>query len=126
MKRAWLWFIRRTLNHLTLAIARSRLGPFAIVRVAGRRTGIVRDTPIVAAPIDGGFMLELTYGSDVQWYRNVRAAGGCVIVRHRSEHRIIRVEEVDTATGLAAFGPAAQGLLRMLRREHFVRFLEAA
>jgi len=124
VKRAWLWLIRHTLNHATLGMARSRVGPFAIVRVAGRKTGVTRDTPIIAAPIDGGFMLELTYGPDVQWYRNVRAAGGCTIVRHRVEHRIVRVEEVDAETGLAAFPPAQRRVLRLLRRRHFVRFVE--
>lgn len=124
MRRAWLWFIRHTLNHLTLGIARSGRGPFAIVRHVGRKSGVVRETPIIAAPVDGGFMIELTYGPEVQWYRNILAAGGCVIVRHQVEHRIVAIEKADAATGLAAFTPLQRRVLRMLRREEFVRLTE--
>lgn len=83
----------------------------------------MRETPIIVAPIDGGFMVELTYGPEVQWYQNVLAAGGCTIVRRQAEHRIVRIEPVDAATGLAAFPASQRGVLRLLRRRHFVRFV---
>ena len=124
MKRAWLWLIQHSLNHLTLAIARSRHGEFALVRVVGRKSGISRENPVIAAPVAGGFMLELTYGPEVQWFKNVQAAGGCTIVRHQVEHRIVRIEPVDTATGISAFAPFQRRVLRLLRRKEFVRFLE--
>jgi hypothetical protein len=125
VKRAWLRFIAATLNKATVRRAYWRRGPFAAIRVAGRTSGIVRETPIIAAPIAGGFMIELTYGPEVQWYRNVVAAGGCVLVHHAVEHTITRLEPgVPVAEGRAAFGSFPRVVLRLLRRTHFVRFLE--
>ena len=38
-KQAWLWTIKHTFNHLTLAMARSGTGPLMIVRHVGRKSG---------------------------------------------------------------------------------------
>lgn len=124
MKRAWLWLIRHTLNHLTIRVARSKRGPYLVMRHVGRKTGIVRETPIITAEVPGGFMIELTYGPQVQWYRNIRAAGGCVVVRHQVEHRIVDFQEVDAATGRAAFTPFQQRVLKLLNRREFVKLVE--
>ena len=51
-------------------------------------------------------MIELTYGDRVDWYRNVRAAGGCRILLHGTEWVITGFEPMDAATGRAAFTPA--------------------
>jgi deazaflavin-dependent oxidoreductase (nitroreductase family) len=73
----WNRFLKKTLNRVTLRAARSGRGPFSIVTSVGRKTGRVYETPIIVQPTDGGFMIELTYGDQVQWYKNVRAAGNC-------------------------------------------------
>jgi hypothetical protein len=39
------------------------------------------ETPIFVEPFDRGFVIELTYGPQVDWYKNVLAAGGCTQVR---------------------------------------------
>jgi deazaflavin-dependent oxidoreductase (nitroreductase family) len=119
-------FLKHTLNHLTLRIARCGHGPFSIVRHVGRKSGTPYETPIIVQPVVGAFMVELTYGDRVDWYRNVLAAGGCGILYRGSEYVVDGIEPVDAGTGIAAFTPAQQRLLRMLHREHFVRFLCAA
>ncbi|UDY23737.1 nitroreductase family deazaflavin-dependent oxidoreductase [Nocardioides sp. Kera G14] len=126
MKRAWLRLISSTLNPVTRRIAASEHGPFSLVRHVGRKTGTVRETPIVAAPIPGGFMIELTYGRGVQWWRNVQAAGEFELVRHRIEHHITGWQYVDAEHGRAAFPLPARVVLRALRRRDFVQLTEAA
>ena len=119
---AWGTILKHTLNPLTLRAARRGRGPFSIVTSVGRKSGKTYETPIIVQPTDGGFMIELTYGDRVQWYRNVVAAGGCRITYKGTEYDITRIEPVDAAAGLAAFPPSQRRILTLLRRKHFVRF----
>jgi hypothetical protein len=125
MRRAWLWFIKHTLNKLTSRAARTAHGPFSLVRHVGRKSGRTFETPIIVAPVPEGFVCELTYGEDVDWYRNIAAAGGCVLVVNGVEHEIVGVEPYGTDAGLRAFGGARAALLRLLRRHDF-RLLRTA
>lgn len=118
-------FLKHTLNPLTIRLARGASSPFALVRHVGRTSGKRYETPIIVQPTAGGLVIELTYGDQVDWYRNVRAAGGCVILFHRVEYVIDGFEPMTAAEGMAAFTPGQQRVLRMLRREHFVKFLGA-
>lgn len=119
MRRAWLWFIKHTLNKLTSRAARTPGGPFTLVRHVGRKSGKTFETPIIVAPVPGGFVCELTYGDDVNWFRNIVAAGGCVLVVDGVEHEIVAVEPYGTDAGLRAFGGARALVLRLLRRHDF-------
>lgn len=119
LRKGWLIFIKYTLNRLTLRIARSSFGPFAIVRHVGRRSGKHYETPIIARPAPAGFVIELTYGPEVDWHKNVLAAGGCSLVWHGQEYTIRAIEPIDADTGLKAFSPWQQRLLRLLRRQEF-------
>lgn len=119
LHRGWLIILKYTLNPLTRRLARSSIGPFTIVRHIGRRSGKVYETPIIAAPIKDGFVIELTYGHDVDWHKNVLAAGGCTILRHGREFVIDQIEPVDAETGRAAFSRPQQIILRLLGRKDF-------
>lgn len=126
LRQLWLRLIARTLNRLTLRLAHAGRGPFTVVRPRGRRTGVVRETPIIVAPLGQDFVIELTYGDGVQWYRNVVAAGGCELVRGGRTVTIGGIEPLDAEAGLAAFPPAQRRVLRLLRRTHFRRFVRVA
>ena len=119
LRNGWLIVLKFTLNPLTRRLARSSFGPFSIVRHIGRRSGKPYETPIIVAPVTDGFVIELTYGPDVDWHKNVVAAGGCTLVWHGKEFEIEKIEPVDTQTGRAAFSPPQQLILRLLRRKHF-------
>jgi len=123
--RLFLRVLKHTLNPLTLRAARSGRGPFSMVRHVGRTTGRVYETPVMLAPVPGGFVAELTYGPDVSWYRNVVAAGGCVVVHRGREHVVDRVEPWPREAGLAAFGFPRSLILRVLRRHEFRLLHEA-
>jgi hypothetical protein len=124
-QRVFLQVLKHTLNPLALRAARSGRGPFSLVRHVGRTSGREYETPLILARVDGGFVAELTYGTGVSWYRNVVAAGRCVVVHRGSEHRVDRIEPCSPEAGLAAFGYPAALILRLLRRREF-RFLHEA
>ena len=117
-------FLKHTLNRATTRAARGRGGPFALVKHVGRKSGKPYETPIIVQPTEGGFVIELTYGPEVDWYRNVVAANGCRVLYHGAEHVIEGLEPLPAAEGIAAFTPGQQGILRLLRRTHFVKLLE--
>jgi deazaflavin-dependent oxidoreductase (nitroreductase family) len=125
LKRGFLWLVTHTVNRVSAPLARSGFGPFALVRHVGRRSGRTYETPLVVARVPGGFVIELTYGPGVDWYRNIAAAGGCVIVYQRSDYHVHRIEPCSTEDGLAAFGFPRSLVLRLLRRHEF-RHLQVA
>jgi deazaflavin-dependent oxidoreductase (nitroreductase family) len=116
-------FLKHYFNPLTRRIAQSSFGPFAIIRHVGRRSGKQYETPIIVRPIENGFMIELTYGPDVDWYKNVLAASGCTVLWHRQEYVITRIKPVDTETGMSAFPLVMRTFLRLARRQHFSQLL---
>ena len=119
LRKDLLIVLKHTLNPLTRQLARSSIGPFTIVRHVGRRSGKLYETPIIVSPVDDGFVIELTYGYDVDWHKNVLAAGGCTLLWHGKEYVVDRIERIDTEAGLAAFPPPQRQILRLLRRKHF-------
>jgi hypothetical protein len=78
------------------AIAGARgLAPDHLVtlEVRGRRSGRTISFPLVMAVVDGDRFLVSMLGADVNWVRNVKAAGGRALLRHgRSES--VRLEEL--------------------------------
>ena len=75
--------------------------------------------------VHDGFIAEPTYGPEVNWYRNIVAAGECVIISRRSEYEIDRIEPYPADAGIRAFGYPAAFVLKLLRRHEF-RFLHVA
>lgn len=104
---------------LTLRAARSGRGPFSVVRHVGRKTGNGYETPLILAESEGGFVAELTYRENVSWYRNIVAAGNCVILFKGIEHQIDRIDPYSAEEGLRAFGNPAAILLRLMGRHEF-------
>lgn len=126
MKRAWLSFIRGTLNRVTGGAARRGSARFSLVRSIGRTSGREYETPIIVSPVADGFVAELTYGPEVNWYRNIVATGHCVIVHRGVEHMIDRIEPMDAPAGLAAYPAGQRIVLRLLRRRDFIHLHETA
>lgn len=122
VRSGWLLMLKHTLNPLTRRLARASFGPFSIVRHIGRRSGKTYETPIIVARTNGGFVIELTYGPNVDWHKNVLAAGGCMLVWHGKEYRITKIEPLDTASGLSAFPLSQQFVLRLSGRKHFEKW----
>lgn len=118
IKRWWLGFIHRRLNPATLAMARAGRGPFSLVRHVGRKSGRTFEAPLVLADAPEGIIAELTYGPEVNWFRNVLAGGGEILHRGRW-YRITGVEPYPTDRGRRAFGRFRSLILVILRRHDF-------
>ena len=105
----------RLYNPLVRRLAAGRRPPFALVRHVGRRTGRVRETPVVAVVTPRGVLVPLTYGPGTDWCRNVLAAGGCTLVLGGREQRLTRPAVVDRAAVAGAFPPPLRVVMRALR-----------
>jgi deazaflavin-dependent oxidoreductase (nitroreductase family) len=118
-KRGYLRVLARTINPLALAAARSTRGPFSALRHVGRRSGRTYETPLILAPVDDGFVAELTYGSDVAWCRNLAANGRGELVVNGTTYRVTGIEPYPASAGLAAYPQPQRTILKLLRRTEF-------
>lgn len=121
------YFNKHVTNRLLRGFARAPFGPFALVRHVGRKSGKAYETPIMVFPIQGGFLVALTYGPQVDWYQNVQAAGGCQLVWHNHPYTVMHVEDMAADAALPLFPQPQQSILRSLGRVHdFVKMLTSA
>jgi deazaflavin-dependent oxidoreductase (nitroreductase family) len=77
------------------------LGPNALLSVRGRKSGQVRTTPVALVEIDGRRRVLGTFG-DVNWVRNLRAAGEGTITFGRRQQPV-RAEELSHDEKVAFF-----------------------
>src|SRR5215475_14509988 len=92
--------VARVVNPLVLRFAGGRHMPvLGVLHHRGRRTGQEYATPLGSRPAaGGGFVIPLTFGEAAGWYRNIRAAGRCVITWRGSD---------PSRTHPGVLGPAA-------------------
>src|SRR5262245_35164592 len=84
----------RYINPLTRPVAR-KLPSFGILRHRGRKTGRIYETPINVFRRGDTYLFFLTYGSDVQWVKNVLAAGCCSL---ETRGRVVELVEPELVT----------------------------
>jgi len=78
-------------------------GPFAIMHHVGRRSGKQYDTVLMVWLRPEGFVIALTYGPQVDWYRNLLAAEGGSVYWHRDEYTVGKPEPIEARIALTAF-----------------------
>src|SRR6266516_3538084 len=116
----------RHLNPFMLSLAGSRRLPmFAVIYHRGRRSGHSYTTPLGARPTADGFVIPLTFGERADWFRNVQAAGGCVIRWKGANYPLIDPEVVDWATVRSAFYLLERVVVPLIGIEQFVRLRHA-
>jgi deazaflavin-dependent oxidoreductase (nitroreductase family) len=71
--------------------------PLAVLHHRGRRSGRSYRTPVVAFRSAHGFVVPMTYGRDVDWARNLRAAGGGELTQMGRRFRVRHPRIVDAA-----------------------------
>lgn len=100
------WLTRTVFNRLVVLLAKSGVGLFGarILRVPGRNSGVVRETPVNVLTADGVRYLVSPRG-ETQWVRNMRAAGGGELVVGRSVEtfRAVEVDDEHKADVLRAY-----------------------
>jgi deazaflavin-dependent oxidoreductase (nitroreductase family) len=87
-------YVNRYLNRLTRPLA-GRLPGFAILTHRGRKSGRLYTTPVNVFRRGDDYVFFLTYGSDVQWVKNVLASGSCSIETHG---RVVELVDPELVT----------------------------
>ena len=87
--------VATVLNRCWAAVHALGIAPNYLVtlEVHGRRSGRTFSLPLVMAVVDGERYLVSMLGAEVDWVRNVRAAGGNVTLRHGRREEVC-LEEV--------------------------------
>lgn len=81
------------------------------LEVIGRKSGRIISFPLVMVTVDGQRYLASMLGDNVQWVRNVRAAGGKAVLRHggREDVQLEELPAGQRAPILKAYLQAAPG-----------------
>ena len=95
-----------------LLVAGVPLGPNGLVTIRGRKSGLLRTTPLAIVELSGRRWLWAPWG-EAHWVHNLRAVGGATItVRRRNEE--VTVTELDQTQRVEFFrsvlGPVARGI----------------
>jgi deazaflavin-dependent oxidoreductase (nitroreductase family) len=120
------WLTRVNLavtNRLTRPLA-GRLPWFGVLEHVGRGSGIVRRTPLNAFRRGPDrWVFALTYGPEVQWLRNVEAAGECRLLVRGRWHDLVEPRRFrDPSRRLVPL--PVRWALALLRVEWFVELRE--
>lgn len=76
------WYNKKVGNPVALKLQRKQV---TAVHHTGRKSGKEYVTPVWAERVEDSFFIHLPYGTEVDWCRNVLAAGGCTV-----EHEGVR------------------------------------
>jgi deazaflavin-dependent oxidoreductase (nitroreductase family) len=107
-------FNKRLLNPLMMQLAGRKHWYASVIEHIGRRSGKHYATPVAAERVPDGFVIPLPYGVDVDWLRNVLAAGYATVRTHGQSYRVVQPEIIAAE--------AATPLLRPERRRTYDLF----
>ena len=115
--------VARVVNPLVLILAGTRWLPlYGVIEHRGRRSGKVYRTPVVVRPTGDGFIVPMPWGEGTDWYRNVRAAGECVIRWKGRDYPLVQPEVIDDAAAAgASFGAFERAVMARLGIAHYLR-----
>ena len=118
----------RVINPLVLTLDGTRLLPlYGVIEHHGRRSGKVYRTPVVVRPTGDGVIVPMPWGERTDWYRNVRAAGECVLRWKGRDYDMVQPELVHDPTAVrASFGAVERAMMRGLRIEQWLRLRHRA
>jgi len=116
-------FTTHVFNPISRRFARWLPG-FGILGYTGRKSGKAYRTPLNIFRHGDDWVVALTYGSDVQWVKNVLAAGEATLEKGRRRIRLVDPEViVDPQRRLMPF-PVRQ-VLGLMRVSEFMRLRQA-
>ena len=114
-------FNKHVTNRILRVFTKFSHGPFANIHHIGRRSGKPYETVIWIWQMREGFVIALTYGPEVDWYRNMKANGGGSIFWHRKLYVVGKPELIDTEKALTAFPAFFRLMFRLFgKNEKFV------
>jgi deazaflavin-dependent oxidoreductase (nitroreductase family) len=114
-------FNRRWLNPWMLRYAGSRHWYAGRLEHRGRRTGRPYATPLWVDPVSEGFVMPLPYGRDVDWARNLLAAGEGVLQDHGVRYHVGNPRILPSADVLSELPGLTRRIVRMYGIESVIR-----
>jgi len=85
--------------------------PLAVIHHVGRKSGRHYRSPVLAFRTTKGFVVPMTYGRDVDWARNLRAANGGEIVQMGRHFKIRNPRIVGSKTAYPLLPPGVRSAL---------------
>jgi len=86
--------------------------PLAVVHHVGRKSGKEYRSPVVAFRTDKGFVIPMTYGTDVDWGRNLLAAGGGEVEQMGRRYKLRKPRVVGGDSAYRHLPPGVRTVLR--------------
>jgi deazaflavin-dependent oxidoreductase (nitroreductase family) len=119
-------FAARLINPLILLIAGRRWMPIVgVLRHRGRQSGRMYATPLGMRPLGNTFIMPRTFGENAAWYRNVLAAGWCVVTYRGRDYTLVDPEVVDYASAAPAFPRYELVQFRLVGINEYLRLRQA-
>jgi len=116
----------RLINPLILLIAGRRWMPvLGVMRHRGRVSGRLYATPLGMRPLGNSFVMPRTFGENAAWYRNVLAAGRCVVTYKGRDYTLVGPEVIDYASAAPAFPRYELVQFRLLGINEYLRLKQA-
>jgi hypothetical protein len=81
---------------------------------------------VAARRLADGFMISLAFGAQVDWHRNLQAAGGGVIRWRGRDYEVSGPEMIDADEALRAFDPVQRLFLRLAGIDGYIRVRDVA
>ena len=112
----------RISNAIFLKIAGGPFRAYSALKHVGRSSGREYVTPVSAYPLGDGFVFALLYGdgANVDWCRNVMAAGQCRLLTRGQEYMLERPEIIPAEQALPSFPLLARRMYRDRGIQHFL------
>ncbi len=88
---------------------------YSLLKHVGRKSGKEYRTPVSAFPLGDGFVLAILYGdaAEVDWVRNVMAAGKCILKTNNLEYTLIKPELIAPAQAMPAYSWLFRAVYRL-------------
>lgn len=74
----------------------------------------------MVAPCKDGFVIALTYGRDVDWYKNLQASAEGGLKWHGQDYRLKNPVILDPLEGCQAFGQPQKSILRWMKLGDYI------
>lgn len=114
-------FNKHVTNKILILISGRKFGHFAVLSHVGRKSGRLYRIPIIAEPLENGFVIALTYGKKVDWYENVLAKGGCSLYWKNKEYNLINPEFIQKEEGIMAFPAIFRSGLQKMGVQYYLK-----
>lgn len=114
------YFNKRYTNRLMIKIAGKTHSPIALIRHIGRKTGIRYDTPIIAQKEAGYFVFALTYGKEVDWYRNIMGSKTGELLWRGKWYSLENPQPLNATHASGMFAQPMRAILRIINLQDYI------